>query len=114
MQAQLEQDFTKDVFPQNAKDGTKVQAAAACVNNETGAVLALVGGRDYLTRRGFNRATQLRRQPGSALKPLVVYAPAIDQYGYMTASVLKDEPTNFNGYTPRNSCSTYYGNVSLH
>lgn len=51
--------------------------------------------------------------PGSALKPLVAYAPAIDQYGYMTASVLKDEPTNFGGYKPRNASYTYYGNVSI-
>ena len=90
-----------------------MQGAAACVDTQTGAVMAIVGGRSYEVRRGFNRATQLRRQPGSALKPLVAYAPAIDQHGYMTASVLKDEPTNFNGYKPRNASYTYYGNVSL-
>ena len=109
----LEEQFTRDVFPANASDGTKVQAAAACVDVRTGEVLAIVGGREYEVRRGFNRATQLRRQPGSALKPLAVYAPAIDQYGYTPASVLKDEPTNFNGYKPRNAGYTYYGNVSI-
>jgi len=97
----------------NASDGTLVQGAAACVDTQTGEVLAIVGGRSYDVRRGFNRATQLRRQPGSALKPLAVYAPAIDRFGYMTASVLKDEPTNFNGYKPRNAGYTYYGNVSI-
>ncbi len=109
----LEAQFTKDVFPANASDGTKVQSAAACVHTQTGEVLAVVGGRSYDVRRGFNRATQLRRQPGSALKPLAVYAPAIDQFGYTPASVLKDEPTNFNGYKPRNAGYTYYGNVSI-
>ncbi len=109
----LEEQFTRDVFPENAQDGTKVQAAAACVNTQTGEVLGIVGGRSYDVRRGFNRATQLRRQPGSALKPLAVYAPAIDQFGYTPASVLKDEPTNFNGYKPRNAGYTYYGNVSI-
>lgn len=109
----LEKQFTRDVFPANAADGTQVQAAAACVNTQTGEVLAVVGGRSYEIRRGFNRATQLRRQPGSALKPLAVYAPAIDRFGYTPASVLKDEPTNFNGYKPRNSGYTYYGNVSI-
>jgi len=112
-QQQLEAEFTKDVFPANASDGTQVQGAAACVDTQTGEVLAIVGGRTYEVRRGFNRATQLRRQPGSALKPLAVYAPAIDRFGYMTASVLKDEPTNFNGYKPRNAGYTYYGNVSI-
>ncbi|MEG1890315.1 MAG: PBP1A family penicillin-binding protein [Clostridia bacterium] len=109
----LDAQFTKDVFPAKASDGTPVQGAAACINVRTGDVLAIVGGRSYDVRRGFNRATSLRRQPGSALKPLVVFAPAIDQHGYMTASVLKDEPTDFNGYKPRNSSYTYYGNVSI-
>ena len=109
----LNKQFTANVFPANASDGTQVQAAAACVDVDTGAVLAIVGGRSYEVRRGLNRATQLRRQPGSALKPLAVYAPAIDLHGYTTASVLKDEPTNFNGYKPRNSGNAYYGNVSI-
>jgi len=109
----LDARFASDVFPADASDGTPVQGAAACVDVRTGEVLAIVGGRSYEVRRGFNRATDLRRQPGSALKPLVAYAPAIDQFGYMTASVLKDEPTNFNGYKPRNASYTYYGNVSM-
>ena len=109
----LDAQFTKDLFPAKASDGTPVQGAAACVDVRTGQVLAIVGGREYQVRRGFNRATDLRRQPGSALKPLVAYAPAIDRYGYMTASVLKDEPTNFGGYKPRNASYTYYGNVSM-
>lgn len=112
-QTLLEEQFTKDVFPANAEDGTRPQAAAACVNTQTGEVLAIVGGRSYDVRRGFNRATRLKRQPGSALKPLVVYAPAIDRFGYTPASVLKDEPTNFNGYKPRNAGYNYYGNVSI-
>ncbi len=109
----LDKQFLTDVFPAKASDGTQVQGAAACVDTKTGAVLAIVGGRKYEVRRGLNRATQLRRQPGSAMKPLMVYAPAIDQHGYMTASVLKDEPTNFGGYKPRNSGYAYYGNVSV-
>lgn len=112
-QQTLEKQFDKDLFPAKASDGTLVQGAAACVDNATGDVLAIVGGRSYDVRRGFNRATQLRRQPGSALKPLAAYAPAIDRFDFMTASVLKDEPTSFNGYKPRNAGYTYYGNVSL-
>ncbi|MBQ7304842.1 MAG: transglycosylase domain-containing protein, partial [Clostridia bacterium] len=69
MQSVLDEQYTKDIFPANAKDGTPVQSAAACVDTNTGAVRAIVGGREYTTRRGLNRATQLRRQPGSALKP---------------------------------------------
>ena len=113
MQAVLEEQFTKDVFPANAKDGTPVQSAAACVDVANGAMRTLVGGREYLTRRGLNRATQLRRQPGSSIKPLAVYAPAMESGGWTAASLILDEPTNFGGYTPRNAGNAYHGNVTV-
>ena len=100
-------------FPANASDGTQVQGAMAVADTRTGALLALVGGRDYSVARGFNRATQMRRQPGSAIKPLAVYAPAI-QAGYTTASIVLDEQQDFGGgYTPRNAGNSYHGNVTL-
>ena len=68
--------------------------------------------RDYTVRRGLNRATQMRRQPGSALKPLAFYGPALE-LGYTTASVLLDEKTSFGGYTPRNAGDRYYGLVTM-
>ena len=114
MQTILDKQFENaSVFPPNAKDGTPVQAAAAAVDNATGAVRAIVGGRQYETRRGLNRATHLRRQPGSALKPLAVYAPAIEYAGWTAASVILDEPTAFGSYKPRNAGNAYYGNVTL-
>ena len=100
-------------FPANAADGTKPQAAMASVDVHSGAVRAIVGGREYTVQRGLNRATQMRRQPGSSLKPLAVYAPAIESYGYMTASVLNDTPQKFGSYSPRNSGNVYYGNVTI-
>ena len=100
------------LFPKNAADGTPVESAFVCVDANTGAVAALVGGRDYTVRRGLNRATQMRRQPGSALKPLCVYGPALER-GYTTASLLWDEPEDFGGYTPRNSSGRYYGAVTI-
>lgn len=110
----MDQQFTnKDNFPSDASDGEKVQGAMACVDVNSGKVLAVVGGREYLVQRGLNRATQLRRQPGSALKPLAVFAPAIESHGYMTASALDDTPRKFGNYSPRNSGNLYYGNVSV-
>jgi len=100
-------------FPANAGDGTPVQGAMASVDVNTGAVQAIVGGRSYEVQRGLNRATQLRRQPGSALKPLAVFAPALVYHGYMTASVLDDTPQKFGNYSPRNSGHLYYGNVTM-
>ncbi len=113
MQTIADEEYTKKVFPANAKDGTPVQSAMAVLDIHTGAVRAIEGGREYTVKRGLNRATTLKRQPGSSLKPLVAYAPAIETYGYTTASVLKDEPTNFNGYKPRNSGNAYYGQVTF-
>lgn len=100
------------LFPANAKDGTPVQGAMAVIDTDSGAIVAMVGGRDYAVRRGLNRATQMRRQPGSALKPLAVYGPALE-LGYTTASVLLDEKTDFGGYTPRNAGDRYYGRVTI-
>lgn len=102
----------KGVFPANASDGTPLQSAMAVVDTHTGAILAMIGGRDYTTRRGLNRATQMRRQPGSALKPLAVYGPALE-LGYTPASVLLDEKTSFGNYTPRNAGDRYYGLVTM-
>ena len=102
----------KSFFPADAKDGVPIQSAMAVVDTGSGAILALVGGRDYAVRRGLNRATQMRRQPGSALKPLAVYGPALE-LGYTTASVLLDEKTDFNGYKPQNAGDKYYGRVTM-
>lgn len=99
-------------FPAAASDGTPIQSAMAVVDTNNSAVLAMIGGRDYTVRRGLNRATQMRRQPGSALKPLAVYGPALE-LGYTTASVLLDEKTSFGGYTPRNAGDRYYGLVTM-
>ncbi len=101
-------------FAAAASDGEKPQSAMACLDADTGAVLCVVGGREYTVQRGLNRATQLRRQPGSAMKPLAVYAPAIESYGATTATVLNDTPTTFTGgYTPRNSGNSYHGFVTV-
>ena len=100
-------------FPADASDGTRVQGAMASVDVHTGAVRCVMGGRAYEVQRGLNRATQMRRQPGSSLKPLAVYAPAIESHGYMTASVLNDTPQKFGNYSPRNSGNLYYGNVTI-
>ncbi len=110
----MDAQFAKSsAFPADASDGEQVQGAMASVDVKTGAVRAITGGRSYQVQRGLNRATQLRRQPGSALKPLAVFAPAIQSHGYMTASVLDDTPRKFGNYSPRNSGHLYYGAVTV-
>lgn len=100
-------------FPQNASDGTVPQAALSVVDASTGHVCALIGGREYEVQRGLNRATQVKRQPGSVTKPLLVYAPALEEGSFTAASILKDEPTDFDGYQPKNFGDTYNGLVTL-
>ena len=101
-------------FPEDAPDGTPAQGALAALDTGTGELRAVVGGRSYDVRRGLNRATQMRRQPGSAFKPVSTYAAAIDAYGYVPASVIDDTPRTFEGgYSPRNAGGNSYGPVTL-
>ena len=88
-------------FPPDAKDGTPVQSASIVVDSRTGAVRAVVGGRAYTTKFGLNRATSSRRQPGSAIKPILDYGVAIDRFGYTGATMLEDNPVNYGGYEPQ-------------
>lgn len=103
-----------ELFPLDAADGTRCEAAFVSVENATGAVLCLQGGREYTVLRGLNRATQARRQPGSTLKPISVYAAAIDLYGYTPISLLSDRSRTFEGgYAPSNAGGTEHGRVTL-
>ena len=66
-----------------------VQGALLCMDVRTGAIRAMVGGRDF-NKSEFNRATQSRRQPGSAFKP-IIYTAAFDK-GLTPATVFVDSP----------------------
>ena len=80
-QSTMQTDFAdSSLFPYDADDGTRAQGASIAIDPKTGGVTALVGGRnDSHVFRGYNRATQLVRSPGSTIKPLAVYAPALQQ-----------------------------------
>lgn len=100
-------------FPPNAADGMPVQSALVILDNRTGSIAGVIGGREHEGMRVFNRATNSRRQPGSSIKPLIVYAPAIENYGYTASSFLLDEQESFNGFTPSDAGNTYHGWVTL-
>ncbi|TGE31059.1 PBP1A family penicillin-binding protein [Desulfosporosinus sp. Sb-LF] len=85
-------------FPKGINN-TKVEGAMTIIEPSTGAVQAMVGGREY-TAGGWNRAWQSKRQPGSTIKPLVVYGPAIEKGGYFPGTVLDDMPVRYGTYTP--------------
>lgn len=75
-----------------------------------GAVLALIGGTDYV-ETNFNRATEALRQPGSAWK-LFVFLAALEA-GYNPESRVLDEPVRFDGWSPRNSNGRNIGETNL-
>ena len=97
---------------EKGEDGIfEFQGAGVCIDNDNGKVIAVVGGRSQSSITGytFNRAYQSYRQPGSAIKPIAVYAPAFDN-GYDATDIIKDEPIKDG---PKNSNGRYMGNISL-
>nr|WP_155891543.1 PBP1A family penicillin-binding protein [Heyndrickxia acidiproducens] len=101
------------LFPSGTSDQI-VQSGGILVNPATGGVRGLVGGRGEKVFRGFNRATQLKRQPGSIMKPITVYTPALEE-GYDPESVLKDKKMTYKGgYSPGNYNHQYLGEVPMY
>ncbi|MFD0669847.1 transglycosylase domain-containing protein [Cohnella sp. GCM10027633] len=98
-------------FPASVSDQL-IQSGAALVDPRDGGIRALVGGRGKQPFRGFNRAVQLKRQPGSTMKPISVYTPAFER-GYTPEDKLLDEPVDYGGYQPRNAGGGYHGEVSI-
>ena len=84
--------------------------AAMVVMRPDGRVVAMVGGKSYKTSP-FNRATQARRQPGSAFK-LFVYLAAL-RAGYAPDDLIEDSPITVNGWSPANSDGVYRGSITL-
>jgi penicillin-binding protein 1A len=94
------------------KKGAKfnVSQGAVVSLDPTGAIRALVGGRDY-SESQFNRAVSARRQPGSAFKPFVYLAGL--EHGLTPDTVREDAPLNIKGWTPENYSHEYFGPVTL-
>jgi len=113
LQAGLEQVFENSSLFPSSMGGELVQGGSVLLDPASGGVRALVGGRGDHIFRGFNRATQLQAQPGSSIKPLAVYTPALEA-GYKYSSELVDQPTSFNGYKPENFEKTYQGMVPMY
>ncbi len=100
---------------ENPKD--QLESAMVALDTTSGAIVAMVGGRDYASSQ-FNRVTQAERQPGSAFKP-IVYLAAMDpgrspMHPPLTlASTLPDQPMSFDGWSPANFEHTYQGQVTV-
>jgi penicillin-binding protein 1A len=103
------------VFAEKVREGSTAQAAIVVMSSD-GAVRAMVGGRASDVAGSFNRATQARRQTGSAFKPFV-FAAALD-LGYSPADYVEDSPLTVNvrgsgPWTPKNYDEEFRGMVTL-
>ncbi|WP_174804040.1 transglycosylase domain-containing protein [Martelella limonii] len=108
----LERDAGESLSKALAASGEKdrVEQGALVSVDGTGAIRALVGGRDY-SKSQFNRAVTAKRQPGSAFKPFV-YAAALE-IGDRPGSVRNDAPITIDDWTPENYEKTYSGPMTL-
>ncbi|MBQ5812721.1 MAG: PBP1A family penicillin-binding protein [Clostridia bacterium] len=119
MQAKMDSVFQDlENFPGKlGSDGTMPQASMVIMDPYTGEVKALYGGRgEKEGDRVLNRATQTKRSPGSSIKPLTVYAPAIENGVITPITVFDDVPTDFtlraSGW-PKNESNSYSGKTTI-
>ena len=105
----------KDKSLFSLEDKAKAQGALLCLENTTGRIKAMIGGRDFRESQ-FNRAVQALRQPGSSFKPFV-YTTAIDA-GFTPADIVWDEYIEYNDHgrvwAPQNYDRKFLGPVTLY
>lgn len=109
LQEYCEQIFeNNELFPDN-----ECEAALVIQSVNGGGVEAIIGGRSSNAAMAFNRAVDIKRQPGSVIKPVICYAPALESGKYTAATMILDEKCEFSGYAPRNYGDKYNGYVTL-
>ena len=113
------QEIAENVFSDSAtyaisgKNDTKMTGSIT-VMDYNGNVKAIVGGiGEKTSNRGFNTATDAVRQPGSTMKPIAAYAPAIENDLITYSTLVNDTNTNYNGWTPVNWYGSYWGNITV-
>jgi len=116
IQNRIVQETEKATYKVNGRDkkadGTLknpegTQAAMVVIDHKTGEVLGVSGGLGEKVGANLNRSTQTVRQPGSAMKPIGVVAPALEEKVITLATVYDDVLTDFNGYKPKNDGDRY-------
>lgn len=113
-QAQLamEQTFRESSRFTDDREDEQVQASMIILDQHNGEVKAMMGGRDPV-KGGINRATTDARQPGSALKPIIAYGPALESGRFKPESMLPDQRMKYGSYQPSNLGGRYRGTVTM-
>lgn len=118
VQGVLEEVYTEQnekYFPENGS-GLQPESAMIVIDHTNGDIVGMVGGRgEKELNFGLNRATHSKRQPGSSMKPIAVYAPAIEMGLLTYGSCVDDTPPMYVNEKewPKNANGTYSGHVSL-
>ncbi|MEW5954559.1 MAG: penicillin-binding protein 1A [Bacillota bacterium] len=104
-------------YPASKKDDQGViqpQGAMVILDPASGQIKALVGGREHTHKRSFNRASMAPgRQPGSAFKPVISYAPAIELRGMGPASIIDDAPIKYGNWEAKNYDHSHRGLITM-
>ena len=103
-----------DTYDERITITPQPQASVTIMDQSTGQIKAMVGGRGKKTNQGLNRAYKgSKRQPGSTFKVLAAYAPALDSCGKTLATIVRDEPyTTKSGKEIRNANRRYLGDIT--
>lgn len=114
IQNAMEEVFENTASFPNSTGENPAQASMIVIDPYNGEIKGVVGGVGKKTGNlVLNRATQTLRQPGSTIKPIAVYAPAIEENLISPASIYTDKAISYGGWTPRNYDHTYIGDVSV-
>lgn len=112
IQAAIESVYTDTSNFPGASNGT--QSAMVVIDPYTGQIKGMAGGIGKKTAsRGLNRATQSTRQPGSSIKPLSVYSPALETGKITAASIITDSSVTIGDWTPKNAYKGFKGDMSV-
>nr|MBO2493339.1 primosomal protein [Clostridia bacterium] len=118
LQSYVEELYSNDeLFPKCPTSGIPCESALVVLDVSSGEVRSIIGGRQYLDgntviQKGLNRAI-LPKQPGSTIKPLLVYGPAIEYFGYTPVTFVLDAETKFGDYKPSNFDGKYRGWITV-
>lgn len=99
--------YDKDFIENVKKDATRIQVGFVVIDPSNGQIKAMVGGENQVFGRGLNHVSEIRRQPGSAMKPFI-YTVAISN-GYYPAFTLLNQKFDYHGWSPSNFSENEYG-----
>ncbi|MCL1790617.1 MAG: penicillin-binding transpeptidase domain-containing protein [Peptococcaceae bacterium] len=113
IQKVAEEAIKEPAFFPEINEANPIQGAIVVLDNDTGGVAAMVGGREWRNQKRLTNRVLSKHEIGSLAGPLIAYAPAIEKGGYFAGSVFDDAPATFDGWTPKNANNRYNGLITM-